>query len=168
MRPFEAAWRFVPMEEEHGRQICLWRYPEPYAIFNWSPWEELEARSEEFGDPAIRREQFEAVLDRNGQLCGFAQFFPLVGWTRLGLGLRPDLCGQGLGASFTGAIVRRAKERSREGGIDLEVMTSNIRAQRAYLKAGFAIRDTYVRNTPTGAAEFHCMVYEGGARPDVV
>ncbi|TNJ62862.1 GNAT family N-acetyltransferase [Paenibacillus hemerocallicola] len=168
MEQSEAQWLFVPMEEEHGRLICSWRYPEPYAVFNWSPWDELQERSEEFGDPSIRKEQFEGVLDRDGQLCGFAQFFPLVGWTRLGLGLRPDLCGQGLGPSFTSAIVGRAMQRRPEDGIDLEVLTSNSRAQRAYLKAGFAIRDTYVRNTPTGPDEFHCMVYEGGTSPTVV
>ncbi|TMV48179.1 GNAT family N-acetyltransferase [Paenibacillus mesophilus] len=168
MEQSEPKWLFVPMEEEHGKQICLWRYPEPYSVFNWSPWKELEARSEEFGDPGIRKEQFEAVLDDTGELCGFAQFFPLVGWTRLGLGLRPDLCGQGLGPSFTGAIVGRAMQRQPQNRIDLEVLTANVRAKRAYLKAGFAIRDTYVRNTPTGPDEFHCMVYEGGPRPTVV
>lgn len=155
-------WHFVPMTEDHGRQICTWKYPEPYAVFNWSPWDELEARSEEFADPAIRREQFEAVLDERGELCGFAQFFPLEGWTRLGLGLRPDRCGHGLGRSFTEAIVARALQRTPHNRVDLEVLTSNRRAIRVYRKAGFAVSDTYVRNTPTGPDEFHCMVYEGG------
>jgi len=156
------------MTEEHGRQICTWRYPEPYAVFNWSPWAELERNSEEFANPHIREEQFEAVLGDDGQLCGFAQFFPLTGWTRLGLGLRPDLCGQGLGPSFTLAIVGRAMERKPMDKIDLEVLTSNLRAIRAYTKIGFVIHDTYVRNTPTGPDEFHCMVYEGDRTPTVV
>jgi ribosomal protein S18 acetylase RimI-like enzyme len=149
------------MQEEHGKQICGWSYPEPYSVFNWSDWDELAARSEEFGDPGIRSSQYEAVFDESGELCGFAQFFPLEGWTRLGLGLRPDLCGQGLGPSFTQAIVDRARQRTPHNGIDLEVLTSNTRAIRAYAKTGFAIRDTYVRPTPTGPDEFHCMVYEG-------
>ncbi|MEF3305275.1 GNAT family N-acetyltransferase [Paenibacillus sp. GYB003] len=161
-------WRFVPMTEAHGREICAWRYPEPYDVFDWSPWDELAEGPTEFADPQIREEQFESVLDEGGTLCGFAQFFPLDGWTRLGLGLRPDLCGQGFGPSFTRAITARAMQRKPADRIDLEVMTDNVRAIRAYGKAGFAIRDTYVRNTPTGPAEFYCMVYEGGSPPDVV
>ncbi|GAA3410213.1 GNAT family N-acetyltransferase [Paenibacillus hodogayensis] len=156
----QTGWRFVPMTEEHGKSICKWRYPEPYDIFNWTPWEQLKERTEEFGDPAIRREQFEAVLDGSGELCGFAQFFPLAGWTRLGLGLKPELCGRRLGPSFTKAIAERARQRKPLDGIDLEVLTFNVRAIRAYEQAGFAIHDTYVRNTPTGPAEFHCMQLE--------
>ncbi|MDF2725110.1 MAG: acetyltransferase [Paenibacillus sp.] len=120
------------MQEEHGKQICGWSYPEPYSVFNWSDWDELAARSEEFGDPGIRSSQYEAVFDE-----------------------------QGLGPSFTQAIVDRARQRTPHNGIDLEVLTSNTRAIRAYAKTGFAIRDTYVRPTPTGPDEFHCMVYEG-------
>lgn len=161
-------WRFVPMTEPHGRDICAWRYPEPYAVFNWSPWDELAEGPSEFADPLLREEQFESVLDADGALCGFAQFFPIVGWTRLGLCLRPDLCGQGLGPSFTRAIVGRALQRSPLNKIDLEVMTSNSRAIRTYLKAGFVIGDTYVRATPTVPAEFHCMVYEGDSPPGMI
>ncbi|PYI52627.1 GNAT family N-acetyltransferase [Paenibacillus flagellatus] len=161
-------WAFVPMEERHGKAICEWRYPPPYDVFDWAPWEKLAERSEEFADPLVRAAQYEAVLDGSGELCGFAQFFPLEGWTRLGLGLRPDLCGSGLGPSFVRAIVRRARERNPRNGIDLEVLASNTRAIRAYLKSGFAVADTYVRGTPTGPNEFHCMVYGGDSDATVV
>lgn len=157
-------WTFVPFEERHGQQVCAWRYPAPYDIYNWTPWEQLLERAEEFADEAVRAEQYEAVLDADGRLCGFVQFFPIVGWTRLGFGMRPDLCGQGLGPDFVQAVTARAQERQPENRIDLEVLTFNERAIRAYRKAGFEITDTYVRNTPTGPDEFHCMVYHASCR----
>lgn len=142
-------------------QICTWQYPAPYEVYSWTPWEQLLERAEEFADPRIREEQYEAVFDEAGQLCGFAQFFPIIGWTRLGFGLRPDLCGKGLGESFVRAITKRALLREPGKQVDLEVTTWNERAIRAYRRAGFVIADTYVRNTPTGPDEFHCMVYGG-------
>ena len=161
-------WTFVPMREEYGKQICGWRYPAPYTGFNWPAWELLSERSEEFADPAIRREQYEAVVDERGELCGFVQFFPLEGWIRLGLGLKPERCGQGSGVLFVASIVRRAMERSPHHKIDLEVQTFNARAIRVYRKAGFVIADTYERGTRTGPDRVHCMVFEGGPNLDMV
>jgi len=157
-----ASWIFVPMLEEHAKQICRWRYPEPYAGFDWPSWDVLTERAEEIGDPVIRQEQYEAVLDEKGELCGFVQFFPLEGWTRIGLGMKPERCGQGSGVSFVSSIVQRATERNPRHKIDLEVQTANARAICVYRKAGFVIADTYERNSRAGPDLFHCMVFEGG------
>jgi ribosomal protein S18 acetylase RimI-like enzyme len=93
------------------------------------------------------------------ELCGYAQLFPLVGVTRLGLGLRPDLCGRGLGSAFVKLIAQEACNRQPANEIDLEVLIWNTRAIKAYERAGFHITDTYERNTPTGPDIFHCMVF---------
>lgn len=114
----------------------------------------------EFGDPVLRDKQYAAVLDHDGSLIGFAQFFPLGAEViRLGLGLRPDLCGQGLGPLFVKAIAEEAIRRSPGCEVDLEVFTWNSRAIRTYEKAGFRIEDTYMRPTPNGPKEVRCMVY---------
>ena len=152
-------FRLVPMTEEEARQICLWKYEGEYAVFNWPDWEELARKGEEFADPDIRRQQYFSVLDSNGILAGFVQFFPMLGITRLGLGMRPDLCGKGLSGPFLEAAVCEALRQKPENGVDLEVLTWNERAIRAYRKAGFVVTDTYVRPTPAGDSEFHCMVY---------
>lgn len=155
------SFRLVPMREEHGRDVCMWNYPPPYDLYHWDPWEWMVARGEEFGDPRIREAQFRSVLDESGELCGFAQFFPMVGVTRLGLGLRPDLCGKGSGTAFVRSIVSEAKRSAPGNEIDLEVLTWNQRAIRTYERAGFVITDTYERPTPDGSGEFHCMVWTG-------
>ncbi|AOZ92769.1 GNAT family N-acetyltransferase [Paenibacillus crassostreae] len=148
------------MTAEHARSISAWNYPVPYDIYGWMPWDQMEALGIEFGDPLIREEQYVSVLNAQGELCGFAQFFPLVGVTRLGISLCPDLCGNGLGVSFVQSIVREAIRRKPEDEIDLEVLTWNKRAIRVYHKAGFEITDDYERLTPDGLQPFHCMVYQ--------
>ncbi|WP_209853269.1 GNAT family N-acetyltransferase [Paenibacillus sediminis] len=147
------------MEEDHASAVCSWQYEDPYNIYGWLPWEQMVLLSVEFGDPELRAQQYASVVDQNGDLIGFAQFFPIEGVTRLGVGLRPELCGQGLGQIFMEAIVREALRRAPERIVDLEVLTWNTRAIRAYEKAGFVIADTYEKRTPEGMKQFHCMVY---------
>lgn len=114
----------------------------------------------EFGDPVLRDNQYAAVLGEDGSLVGFAQFFPLgASVIRLGLGLRPDLCGQGLGPLLVRTIAEEALRRSPGCEVDLEVFTWNTRAVRTYEKAGFRSEDTYMRPTPNGLMEVHCMVF---------
>jgi len=149
-----------PFETSHAEEVCSWIYEAPYDIYNWPAWEQMKKDGIEFGDPVLRAAQYAAVLDSQQKLIGFAQFFPLTGVTRLGLGLRPDLCGNGLGPAFTRLIVSEARRRAPKNEIDLEVLAWNGRAARAYERAGFHITDTYSRKTPAGYAECHCMVYE--------
>ncbi|MFD1957119.1 GNAT family N-acetyltransferase [Paenibacillus thailandensis] len=149
----------VPMEREHAEQICRWRYEPLYDFYRWPAWERMEREGIEFGDPALREAQYRSVLDGRGELIGFAQLFPMAGVTRLGMGLRPDRCGQGKGPLLAALLAEEALRRHPEHEIDLEVLAWNTRAIRAYEKAGFAVTDTYVRRAPQGEAEFHCMVY---------
>ncbi|MCY9696476.1 GNAT family N-acetyltransferase [Paenibacillus alginolyticus] len=156
-------WRVVPLTEANCHELCTWRYSPPYDLYNWSPWENMLQDQAEFADPQIRAEQYRAVLDEDGLLSGFVQFFPIVGVTRLGLGLRPDLCGKGsgIGTQFVQLLVQEAQRRMPQQEIDLEVLVWNKRAIQTYERAGFTITDTYDKRTPTGIAAFHCMVYNG-------
>ncbi|WP_274648471.1 GNAT family N-acetyltransferase [Paenibacillus humicola] len=149
----------VPLSTQLAEELCGWRYEPPYDFYHWSSWEVMQQLGLEFGDPAIRERQYAAVLDRNGTFIGFGQFFPLLGVTRIGLGIRPGLCGRGIGPHMVSALVREALRRAPNDEIDLEVHVWNERAIRAYAKAGFVITDTYVRSTPNGPAEVHAMTY---------
>lgn len=155
----ELDWRIVPLTEEHGKLICTWSYPPPYHVYNWPSWEHMVKEELDYADPKVRAEQYFAVVDGMQRLCGFVQFFPIIGVTRLGLGLHPDLVDKGLGSPFVALLVQEVKQRTPHNEIDLEVLTWNIRAQRTYRNAGFTITDTYIRMTPSGLAAFHCMVY---------
>lgn len=150
----------TPMDVLHAEEICQWSYEPPYNIYGWMPWEQMEALGIEFGDPQLRKEQYVSVLNEKDELCGFAQLFPMEGVVRLGIGMRPELCGHGLGRRFVDAVVLAALQRYPGREVDLEVLTWNQRAIRTYQKSGFTITDTYERMTPTGSKPFYCMVYD--------
>ena len=162
------AMRIVPMTAGHAREISTWRYEPPYDLFNWPAWDVMLASNSEAADPELRARQFAAVMDERDHLIGFAQFFPLLGVTRLGLGLHPGLCSRGMGTVFTRLIADEAIRRAPGDEIDLEVLTWNQRAIRAYEKAGFFITDTYARNTPSGLGNFYCMVDQTVAQKDQI
>jgi ribosomal-protein-alanine N-acetyltransferase len=153
-------WNITPMTEAHGQTISLWTYPPPYHIYNCPSWDYMMHNELDFADPVVRREQYAAVIDDKGELCAFGQFFPIVGVMRLGLGLRPDLAGLGIGSYLTSLLVMEAQKRAPGNIIDLEVLMWNIRARRSYAKMGFKVTDAYIRETPSGLAAFYCMVYE--------
>jgi ribosomal-protein-alanine N-acetyltransferase len=157
------SFHVMTMTENQGQAICGWRYAPPYDIYNWPSWQELTERQEEFADPSLRVKQYAALIDDQGELCGFAQYFPLVGVTRIGLGMRPDLCGKGNGSSFVKAIVEEARRRKPDDEIDLEVLAWNERARKSYERAGFSVTDQYERLTPKGTALFYCMVYKAAS-----
>lgn len=159
--PNEPMFFLRTMTESDAKLICTWRYPTPYDVYNWKPWEEMLTHQLDFADPAIREKQYYTVTDVSGELIGFAQLFPMVGLTRIGLGMRPELCGQRSGQAFMTAIIQEACQRASRTSneLDLEVLTWNVRAIHVYQQAGFQINDTYMRPTPTGTAEVHCMVY---------
>ena len=91
----------IPMTKELAAEIAAWRYPGEYAVYDGR-----EDDSELLDGGAY------ALLNRRGELVGFYQFgqgarIPTAepdpypeGPLDVGLGLRPDLCGLGLGASF--------------------------------------------------------------------
>jgi len=151
----------APLTQKLADELCNWRYASPYDVYNWPSFAEMKKNGFEFGDPVLRDEQYAAVLSQDGSMIGFAQFFPLSGGSviRLGLGIRPDLCGQGLGPHFVRLLIEEALRRSPGCEVDLEVLTWNTRAVRTYEKAGFRIEDTYMRPTASGPLECHCMVY---------
>ena len=147
------------LSSQLAETLCTWRYPSPFDFYNWSSWEIMQQLGIEFGDAYIRNQQYAAALDSEGTFSGFAQFFPLLGVTRIGLGLRPDLCGQGLGLPFVQAITAEARHRAPNDEIDLEVHVWNLRAIRTYERANFVIADTYPRRTADGLVDVHCMTY---------
>jgi [ribosomal protein S18]-alanine N-acetyltransferase len=153
-------FQMIPMNIRHCQDICTWTYEPPYDIYQWSSWAQMEEDKEEFGDQEIRETQYVSILEESsGLLVGYAQLFPLTGVTRLGLGMRPELCGHGIGSSFVRFIAEEARRRRPEDEIDLEVLSWNTRALKAYTRAGFTVTDEYERPTPKGSMVFYCMVY---------
>ena len=142
---------FEPTTAEAARALATWRYPAPYATYNIGDApaafaEMLDARSPWF--VAHDHDKKEA----GGALMGYCCFGTAaeVGWEgeprlwttedrtlSVGLGLRPDLTGQGLGLPFFETVLDFAIQRFAPEAFRLFVLPFNQRAIRVYERAGF-------------------------------
>ena len=142
--------------ERDAREVCTWRYPTPYDIYNEPDWDEVVRLGWDLADTRARRKEFLA-LRAAGALTGFLHLKRQADCVMLGVGLRPDLCGRGLGAKAMELACAEAAKRHSGVPLRLEVRTFNNRARKCYEQAGFRTVDRYVRQTPLGHAEFFLM-----------
>lgn len=150
-----AVYQFRSLSEADAKQICAWRYPEPYGFYNLD-----DVNLPDFLNPA---HDCVAVDDDAGTLAGFFTFGEnarVLGAARaglyrmpaldIGLGMRPDLTGRGKGLQFVNAGLAYAAKRYRPTMFRLVVAAFNARAIRVYEHAGFVAGPTFtspVRNT---------------------
>jgi ribosomal-protein-alanine N-acetyltransferase len=143
----EHVYRFTPMTEADARAIGDWRYEGPYAVYT-TPEEEREAAVREKLD---RRSPHFTVRDESGELIGFFAYGSAAEVGELGLphlyaadevlsvglGLRPDLTGNGRGLAFVEAGLAHARAQYQPRTFRLYVLSFNARARRVYERAGF-------------------------------
>lgn len=73
----------------------------------------------------------------SGRLAGFLELYAKGSVVDVGLGLRPDRTGHGLGARFVETALDFAQERWNPNGFALDALPWNERAIRAYVNGGF-------------------------------
>lgn len=145
-----------PMSAADARAICEWRYPGAYKFYDMDADPEDLQEFLDF-EGWVPDAKF-AVADGGGDLVGFFEFVTRDGVTAVGLGLRPDLTGHGLGQEFLRTGLRFAAERFRPRRFALAVATFNQRAITVYQRMGFSVTQTFVQNTNGGQYEFVQMV----------
>src|SRR4029077_6731497 len=100
------AVKIVDWTEAHAHEVQRWQYEPPYDFYDLASDPEDEAA---MLDPA-RAEHHRAVLDERGRLEAFWYF----DWHRevveVGIGLRPDLTGRGLGEALLRAQLEYASQ----------------------------------------------------------
>jgi ribosomal-protein-alanine N-acetyltransferase len=149
-------FQFRPMDDDFARAIAAWHYDGVYAFYDAD--QDLEDLHELL-DPQGRADRYYAVVDEYGELVGFFSFNQDVnGDVTLGLGLRPDLTGKGLGQAFLASGLAFAKEKFSPETFRLSVATFNRRAIRVYERAGFQHDGLFMNETNGGRHEFLRMV----------
>ena len=144
--------QFQQLSQEEAEAISEWRYPEPYSFYNWTA-DPDDLR--ELLDPSLRGEAYWAVKNEAGELVGHFSFKPKDEQTvEIGLGLRPDLIGRGLGGSFLAAGLEFAQTQFAPARFVLSVATFNERAITVYERAGFARGRLYMHWTNGAEWEF--------------
>lgn len=137
--------RIIPRLQKHAAIISRWRYEGEYAFYN----------SPEPFHPSCPGQPVEdgcfVWVDAGGEVLGHVSYGPdgqiptaegypyPDGYLDIGLGLRPDLCGRGLGGDFIERCLRFAEERYGASRFRLSVAAFNARAVKVYQRAGFSI-----------------------------
>jgi RimJ/RimL family protein N-acetyltransferase len=133
---------FRLISRSDAEEISRWRYPEPYATYDGDP-----SSVPGLLDP---RYNYHAVTDPEGELVGYFCFgadATVPAGRRLGLydddaldvglGMRPDLTGRGLGPDFVRVGLRFARQAFSPPAFRLTVAAFNRRAIKVYEAAGF-------------------------------
>jgi [ribosomal protein S18]-alanine N-acetyltransferase len=140
------------MTQADAEAIASWHYPEPFSFYDWTADEDDLA---ELLDPAARGDRYRAVDDLDAELVGYFSFKPAdPGTILVGLGLRPDHTGRGLGGAFLEAGLNDARATYKPDLFTLAVATFNRRAITIYERGGFTATRTYMHRTNGGDWEF--------------
>lgn len=147
-----AAFRFRSMSQEDAEAIARWHYPPPFSFYDWTSDPDDLA---ELLDPTARGDEYVAVEDETCSLIGFFHYKrPYGARLEIGLGLRPESTGQGLGKSFLEAGLEYARGRFAPKEFTLSVASFNRRAITVYERAGFARVRVFTHWTNGGEWEF--------------
>ncbi len=146
-----------PINEPDAQAISLWRYQGPYSIYNVYaaaiPW---------LLNPRFR---YHAAHDERGELVGYFCFgedarvsagagLYANGPLDVGLGMRPDLVGRGLGRGFVEAGLEFALEVYSPESFRMTVAAFNRRAIRVYEELGFIVLAEFGRRVSNGEREW--------------
>jgi RimJ/RimL family protein N-acetyltransferase len=165
---FAIDFSFHPLDADSAREVLSWRYDEPYDIYNADA-QDLEADLALLLDPRNAHHAITAA----GDLLAFCCFGPEAqvpggeyeaGLLDVGLGVRPDLTGQGHGDTYVRAVLDFAAEEFAPGGYRVTVAEFNERALRVWERACFRRVQRFERGVDCQA--FWVLVRtEDGNRP---
>lgn len=140
-------YTFVPLRWRDALAAGRWRYPGEYAYYDFGLLEMLSIALAEQVLRLIGRGVYYSVLDEQRRLVGLFTFEREGDVVTIGLGLRPDLTGRGLGLAFVEAGMAFARARFRPARFRLDVAVFNRRAYKVYERAGFRPVRSFERTT---------------------
>jgi RimJ/RimL family protein N-acetyltransferase len=159
------------MSAREAKQIAAWTYPEPYSLYNM---DESETCLKE-----LMNGSYFTVLDGENTLLGYCCFgepaivpagrqFGVYNddeFTDIGLGMKPGLCGQGLGFDFLANCLAFASKEYKAKRFRLTVAAFNERAIKVYKHMEFRKAGSFIKASEDGDMEFWVMTLEGRQSP---
>ena len=140
--------RFRPLTASDVQAFAAWRYDAPYDIYNIAiSADELESLIGYYTNPTC---QAFAIDDQESQddlvaFCSFGADGQVPGGDYheaaldIGMGVRPNLTGQGLGRQFALAVLGFAEHTFAPSRLRVTIAAFNIRAQRVWTQLGFEL-----------------------------
>lgn len=145
--------------EEHAKEICNWEHKGEYSIYNYPSWEQISNEKWGITIGQKRKSEFYSVVDDCNCLCRYMRLMNKNEYILVGIGLKPCLCGQGLGKTLMKIVKNQCKNLYPHKKIVLEVRSFNKRAIKCYKSIGFNIVDSYKKHTPIEDGEFLRMEF---------
>ena len=153
----------TPITRADAQAVSRWRYDGPYSVYNGSP-DAVPSLLEP-------RYLYHSVHDDYGFLVGYFCFgedarvaagkssgvYDREDALDVGLGMRPDLTGRGLGEQFVRAGLQFADEAYSPPAFRLTVATFNHRAISVYERVGFRPVETFGATKLNGEREWLLM-----------
>jgi ribosomal-protein-alanine N-acetyltransferase len=133
-RDSEPIFAFSPMSQRDAIAIAAWHYEEPYSFYD------ADGDADDLAEllnPVKRKGAYYSVRDERRELVGFFEYKREETSVTIGLGLRPDLTGRGMGLRFVRAGIAFARNQFTPSTLRLTVATFNRRAIRVYERADF-------------------------------
>ena len=129
-----------------------WHYNDMYSFYNM---ENDPEDLEEIITPKLRGDKYYQVVDDQDELVGYFCLERLSeGKVEVGLGLRPDLTGRGLGLNFITEIEAFIQNNFNYRIIVLSVASFNKRAIKVYQRAGFKTDGSKLQKSNDSVYEF--------------
>lgn len=142
--------KIVPMTEAYAEEMASWKYGGEYSFYDRN------------GETYYPEGEAFACLNEAGELVGHFHFgkdarIPTVeenvyqeGYLDIGLGLRPELCGKGLGEEFVRLGMEFGRQTFSKQRLRLSVANFNERAVKVYERCGFSVErkvtNSYFKN----------------------
>lgn len=144
-----------PLTQAHAKIVADdWHYEGEYGFYDMVNDKE---DYEEIISPLARGDRYFQITE-NGDLIAFFCIFPISNKdVEIGLGLRPDLTGKGLGASFLQTIEQFIVMNYAYQSVCLSVADFNLRALKLYLKSGYEKIGSEIKPSNGGMYEFICL-----------
>lgn len=117
------------------KEICSWKYPKPYDVYNYISFDEaIKSNS-----PLLKEENKYNYLCfwKEKKLTAYINIYQKDYNTFIGIGLAPDFCGKGFGKDYLKYGIEKANIRYPNSEIWVQVRSWNIRAIKCYESCGF-------------------------------
>jgi len=143
--------RYTPADETSAREFLQWKYEPPYEIYNYMP-EFIEEDLVYHLDPANNIYSMYSNNDLVGY-CSFGQDARVPGGDYgkealdIGLMIKPELTGQGLGKEFVKDVIQFGISQFKPRVVRVTILESNLRAMRVWEKNGFHKTQSFTRTT---------------------
>lgn len=133
---------FCQLEQEHALAILNWRYAPPYDYYNF----DAATAQEDLEYLLDSKNSFYAIVNLEGELEGYCSFGSdgrvqggdyTAEALDIGLGLRPDLTGQGHGRLYAQATANYGVRQYKVHQLRVTIAAFNKRAQRVWEQLGF-------------------------------